>query len=112
MKPIPFIYTTDMARSLNWYQMLIPEAIVRSTSQWWSELDINGSTLAFHAADHVDSGGSAGIAFEATEPLESVLARLEAAGGVPVRGIRDEPFGRSIQLQDPDGFQFQVNQMT
>lgn len=101
-----------MERSLAWYQMLIPDATVRSTSQWWSELDINGSTLAFHATDQVGSGGGAGVSFEANESLESVLVRLEAAGGAPVRGIQDEPFGRSIVLQDPDGFQFQVNEMT
>ena len=110
MKPIPFIYVTDMTRSLAWYQMLIPTATVRSTSQWWSELDIDGSTLALHAAAEVGSGGGAGVAFESTEPLEEVLDRLAADGISPERGIREEPFGWSVVFSDPDGYQFQVNQ--
>lgn len=110
MKPIPFIYVTDMARSLAWYQMLIPTATVRSTSQWWSELDIDGSTLALHAASEVGGDGGASVAFESAEPLQEVLDRLAANDITPVRGIQEEPFGWSVVFSDPDGFQFQVNQ--
>ena len=110
MKPTPFIYTTDMERSIAWYHQLIPDATVRSMSQWWSELDIDGMTLAFHAASEVDETADAGLSFTSSEPLETVLTRLEAAGVEPVRGIQDEPFGRSMVLRDPEGFEFQVNQ--
>lgn len=110
MKPVPFVYTTDMARSLDWYRTVIPTATLRSESPYWSELDIDGDTLALHASESVSPGGAAGISFVAIEPLEDLLARLEAVGIGPARGIQDEPFGRSIVLQDPDGFTFQVNE--
>ncbi len=110
MKPIPFIYTTDMARSIEWYRTVIPTATLLSESPYWSELDIDGDVLALHGTDSISPGGAAGVAFVATEPLEGLLDRLREAGVEPLRGIGDEPFGRSIVLEDPDGFRIQVNE--
>ena len=110
MEPVPFVYTTDMRRSVDWYRRVIPAATLRVESPYWSELDIEGLTLAFHAAESVSQGGAAGISFVVSESLESLLERLAEHGIEPVRGIQAEPFGRSIVLEDPDGFQFQVNE--
>lgn len=110
MKPVPFIYTTDMARSIEWYLTVIPEATLVSESPYWSELDIDGHTLGLHGTQSITPGGGAGVSFVAGEPLEVVLERLAGEGIEPARGIGDEPFGRSIVLEDPDGFRFQVNE--
>jgi len=110
VKPIPFIYTTDMARSLRWYTTVIPRASVRTESPFWSELDIDGATLALHGAESVTAGGGAGISFVTDVPLEVLVQRLGEAGIEPVRGIQGEPFGRSLVLEDPDGSRFQVNE--
>ena len=110
MKPIPFVYTTDMARSIEWYRTVIPKATLISESPYWSELDIDGDVLALHGTESISPGGWAGVAFVADEALEDVLERLREAGIEPQRGIGDEPFGRSIVLEDPDGFRFQVNE--
>jgi catechol 2,3-dioxygenase-like lactoylglutathione lyase family enzyme len=112
MKPAPFIYTTDMSRSIEWYRAVIPEAELISESPFWSELDIDGDVLALHGTESISPGGAAGVAFVADEPLEHVLTRLRDAGIEAARGIADEPFGRSIVLEDPDGFRFQVNEYT
>jgi predicted enzyme related to lactoylglutathione lyase len=110
MKPVPFIYTTDMSRSIAWYLTVIPRARLISESPYWSELDIDGDVLALHGTESISRGGAAGVAFVADEPLEDVLSRLREAGIESVREIADEPFGRSIVLEDPDGFRFQVNE--
>ena len=110
MKPVPFIYTTDMARSIEWYRTVIRSATLVSESPYWSEFDIDGDVLALHATESIAPGGAAGVSFVADEPLEELLARLGDAGVEPLRGIAVEPFGRSIVLEDPDGFRFQVNE--
>jgi hypothetical protein len=91
---------------------VIPEAELISESPFWSELDIDGDVLALHGTESISHGGAAGVACVADEPLEHVLTRLRDAGIEPARGIADEPFGRSIVLEDPDGFRFQVNEYT
>ncbi len=110
MKPVPFIYTTDMSRSIEWYRAVIPTARLVSESPYWSELDIDGDVLALHGAESITPGGGVGLSFVADEPLEAIVTRLRAGGIDPVRGIADEPFGRSLVLEDPDGFRFQVNE--
>ena len=110
MKPIPFVYVTDMDRAIEWYRTVLPSARLVSTSPYWSELDIDGSILALHGAASIESGGAAGIAFVANEPLEVLVERLATSDIAPYRGIGDEPFGRSLVLQDPDGFRFQINE--
>ena len=66
--------------------------------------------LALHGTESISPGGSAGIAFVADEPLEDLVSRLRTQGIEPARQIADEPFGRSLVLEDPDGFRFQVNE--
>lgn len=110
MQPIPFIYVTDMERSLDWYRKVIPSARLVSSSPYWSELDVDGVTFALHGAAEIEQGGSAGVSFVADETLEDLIGRLGSVSITPLRGIRDEPFGRSLVLEDPDGFRFQVNE--
>ncbi len=110
MRPIPFVFTTHMQRSIDWYRTVIPQARLVSTSPYWSELEIEGSILALHAAEQVTSGGASGITFVATEKLEDLVSRLDQRDIEPFSGIKDEPFGRSLVLEDPEGFRFQVNE--
>jgi catechol 2,3-dioxygenase-like lactoylglutathione lyase family enzyme len=110
VRPIPFVYTTDMERSIGWYRSVIPGARLVDSSPHWSELEIDGWILAFHGAEQVTSGGAAGITFVASERLEDLVSRLAQLGIEPLRGIQTEPFGRSLVLEDPEGFRFQVNE--
>ena len=110
MRPVPIVYVTDMDRSLAWYRALLPAAEQVSTSPWWSELSIGGAALALHAAESLEPGGHVGLAFEASEPLEAVVAALATAGIDPARAICDEPFGRSLVIEDPDGLKIQINE--
>ena len=110
MRPVPIVYVTDMNRSLDWYRRLLPDAELVSTSEWWSELSSDGVSVALHGAESLEPGGHVGLAFEASSPLEDVVAALADGGIEPARAICDEPFGRSIVIQDPDGLKIQINE--
>ncbi len=110
MRPVPFVLVTDMDRSIEWYGTVLGSASVLTASPYWSELEIGGAVLALHRADQIQPGGAAGIAFVVEEPLEALVVRLADSGIEAARGIEAEPFGRSMVLEDPDGFRFQVNE--
>ncbi|MCA9884596.1 MAG: hypothetical protein KC546_09860 [Anaerolineae bacterium] len=69
--------------------------------------------LALHFASQLPekAHGRVELAMRATEPLEDILVRLQQAGIEPHRGIADEAFGRSIQVQDPDGMVIQISEI-
>ena len=110
MKPVAIVYVTNMDRSLEWYRAVLPAADVVSTSPWWSELSVAGTSLALHFTERITPGDQVGLALAADRPLEHVVRTLAEAGIEPIRGIADEAFGRSLVLEDPDGLAIQVNE--
>jgi catechol 2,3-dioxygenase-like lactoylglutathione lyase family enzyme len=110
VKPVPIVYVTDMERSLAWYRAVIPNAAVVSSSPFWTELSIDGAALALHSTESPTPGTQVGLTFATPVPLEDVAITLSGAGIEPAREISDEPFGRSMVLEDPDGLRIQVNE--
>jgi len=109
MKLQPIIYTTDMARTVDWYGKVMGIAPSYS-SDIWTSFAVDGATLGIHHAEGRATGSNVELSLIATEPLEDVMAKL-VAGGIPVeRGIEDETFGRSLLLRDPDGSPVQINE--
>ena len=100
-----------MAASLRFYRALAPNASTQTESSMWTELDLDGATLALHGVDeapsHTDS--AVAIAFNSNDPLEEVADRL-AAAGYPAGEIVAQPFGRSITVTDPNGLRVQINE--
>ena len=110
MRPLTIVYVTDMDESLAWYRSLLPDAELVSTSPFWSELAADGGTVALHATDSIDRGNQVGLSLVADQPLETVGDRLAASGIDVARSIQEEPFGRSMVVEDPDGLRIQVNE--
>ncbi len=110
MRPLTIVYVTDMARSLAWYRSLLPDAELVSSSPFWSEFAADGGTLALHAAESIDPGNQVGLSLVAEEPLEAIGAQLDSFYIDVVRSIHDEPFGRSMVVEDPDGLKIQINE--
>jgi len=111
MKLTPLVYVTDMDRSIDFYTRMLPEATVATSSAYWTELLVGGATLALHLAGEVDhEGDGMGLGFDATVPLEDVVAHLESAGIAPSGEICAQPFGRSVTVTDPDGLAIQINE--
>jgi uncharacterized glyoxalase superfamily protein PhnB len=105
----PIIYTEDMKRAVDWYGTVIgSEPAFRS--DMWTSFDLDGATLGIHRADSLAERGRVELSLVTTEPLEAVLLRLADHGIEPKQAIQDQPFGRSIVLDDPDGTPVQVNE--
>lgn len=110
MRPVTIVYVTDMERALGFYRKLLPQAELVSQSQYWSELALEGSSVALHIVDQVEPGTQVGLALTADEPLEEVERRLSGLGIAIDRAIADEPFGRSMVICDPDELAIQINE--
>lgn len=115
---MPIVFVRDMAASMAFYQRLGFHP-TRPVDDQWNELRAGDrAVLALHASDAAppDGEGAPGghgrleLAFVAPGRLEDVLAELRAAGATVVRGITDEPFGRSLVVTDPDGLPLQINE--
>lgn len=113
MKILPIVYVTDMNKAIEFYTTLGLQLDYQQRNDMWTELGSGEQMLALHYANPLphNAQGRVELAMRATEPLESVLARLHQAGIEPYRGIADEGFGRSIQVQDPDGMVIQISEI-
>ena len=111
MKLMPLIYVTDMEKSISFYSKLLPASTVVTTSPYWTELNVGGSSLALHITESVDhSGDGVAVSLDAATTLEQVLSLLEEAGITPTGEICAQPFGRSVTVTDPDGLVIQINE--
>lgn len=109
MRLQPIVYTTAMDQSIDWYAAVLGvEPGYRSDI--WTSFGVGGGYLGLHRADDSPRGAQVELSLVATEPLETVVARLESAGIAIRRGIQDEAFGRSLLLEDPNRLIIQVNE--
>ena len=106
---MPIVYVTDMAQSLQFYKALGLTA--KNESQVWSELRLGENALALHHTPEISKGvQQVGLAMVAHQPLETIVAQLEAGGVVLEYEIADEAFGRSLLIYDPDRLPIQINE--
>ncbi|MDO4784390.1 MAG: VOC family protein [Propionibacteriaceae bacterium] len=109
MKILAIRFASDLDRVRPFYAALglaLNEAV---SGEGWQELDADGGILALHSACGANHATSrVEVCLAATEPLEEIQARLSAAGFDPGE-IRDEDFGRSLRVTDPEGLELQIN---
>lgn len=105
----PIVYTTDIDRASHWYRRLLGTEPEQASGAWTS-FEVSGGHLALHHLDEEPSASRVEISFVATEPLEVLVDRLSRVGIEVERPIREEPFGRSIAVRDPDGSLIQINE--
>ena len=111
MKLVPLVYVTDMERAIGFYTKLLPASSVVTSSPYWTELNVGGSTLALHLAENVTHANDGmGLGLDAPTSLEDVVASLAEAGIAPASEICPQPFGRSLTVTDPDGLVIQINE--
>ena len=112
MKVMPIRYVRDVEATQHFYAALGLRPDQRSRTGDWLELQGSGGLVALHTAAagaRSRREGEVELCFVTDDPLEAVVARLEAAG-VPHEGIVDESFGRLLRTTDPDGLVIQVNE--
>lgn len=106
---MPIVYVTDMAQSLRFYKALGLTA--KNEGQVWSELRLGENALALHYTSEISKGApQVGLAMVAHQPLETIIAQLEAGGIILEHEIADEAFGRSLLIYDPDRLPIQINE--
>lgn len=116
MRPLALRYVRDVSAARRFYEALGLEVDfasrpTRHGTTTWVELVGGRGALALHGTGPHDADlPPVDLAFEAEEPLEQVVARLEAAGFTPATAIVDESFGRSFAVRDPEGLLVQVNE--
>ena len=111
MQLMPIVYVSDMERSVEFYGQVGLRPVSRS--DYWSVLkDDDGGTLALHlATDLLSNGSQLDLSMTVDDSLEVFLAQSFDPPVEVVRPIKDEVFGRSVIVSDPDGLHIQVNQL-
>jgi catechol-2,3-dioxygenase len=108
MRLQPIIYTTEPARLIHWYEVVLGHE-PSHRSDVWSTFEVGGATLAIHRVEQVPTASRVAISLVAEEPLETLVGRWSTRIEI-TRAIRDEVFGRSVLLTDPDGNPVQLNE--
>jgi catechol 2,3-dioxygenase-like lactoylglutathione lyase family enzyme len=107
MRVVPIRYSADVGAAVRFYRALGLEVGPMSRPGAWVEMPAASGMLAIHEADGTEVGVCE-LAFEADEPLETVVERLRAAGFEP-DAIVDENYGHSVRVRDPDDVWVQIN---
>jgi predicted enzyme related to lactoylglutathione lyase len=105
----PIVYVTDMKRAVDWYSTVLDVGPAYQ-SPAWTALPVGDATLGLHITDIRPTESYLALSLVAKRPLEEVVQRLESAGISIGREIRDEDFGRSLVVIDPDGTAIQINE--
>ncbi len=76
---------------------------VKMASPGWAEIDANGTTIAFHAAESVSNVGDSPILSFHVEDVMSAIATLEEMGAKLEGRVREPAFGKVAAMRTPDG---------
>ncbi|HSG78109.1 MAG TPA: VOC family protein [Acidimicrobiia bacterium] len=109
MRLQPIVYTQDVARAVTWYAVVLGHE-PGYQSDAWTSFSVGDASLGIHHVEGLPVRGRVELALVTTEPLEDFVARVGDEGIEPVEPIREQPFGRSVLLKDPDGTPVQVNE--
>ena len=113
LKLQPMIHVKDMAASIEFYEALGGELLTESRDGDWAQLALGGAEIGLlaHPANPEQNEGQVELNFEANEPLDTLQARLSAAGVKIARGAADEAFGAQLQIVSPDGMLVKINHL-
>lgn len=76
---------------------------VKMSSPGWGELDANGTTIAFHAAEASADVGSSPILSFHVDDIQQAIAKLEELGAQLEGRVREPSFGKVAAMRTPDG---------
>lgn len=108
---LPIRYVADVEASRRFYAGLGLHPGEDNGLSVWSQLNADAGAVGIHDAA-VSKGrppGTVELGFATDESLETVAARLRAAGYAPE--LVEEDFGRSLRLTDPDGVTIQIQEL-
>lgn len=108
---LPIRYVADVKASRDFYEGLGLQFDAQASFNLWAQLKADAGDLGIHdsAASKGRQPGTTELGFATDEKLEDVAARLQAKGYK--FEIKEEDFGRSIRLHDPDGVELQIQEI-
>jgi predicted enzyme related to lactoylglutathione lyase len=109
----PMVHVADMNAAVGFYEALGARVEHGSRDGDFVMLRIGPSrfSLLAHPPNPEKNEGQVEFNFETTEDLETVEARLRAAGATIARPTTDEGFGRQLQVSAPDGLPIKINEL-
>ena len=112
LTPMTIVYVQDVTQALPFYQALGFEIALRERTGDWVQLRMGDAVLGLHKGSAPSQRVKGGIEFSLIvhERLETVLERLHTAGFPVSHPIIDESFGRSVQLEAPEGLLIQADE--
>ena len=102
------IYVSDTEHSIAFYETLGFTVGYRGGPTWTAFAGGDG-VLALHLLEDLPEPGRVAVSLVADRDLEAVAADLGGVG-IEVGEIREQPFGRSVVVRDPDGLPIQINE--
>lgn len=108
MKLLVINYAGDVEANVRFFQALGLK-LEQEIDLIWTETKASGGVVAVHGKD-VANGPKGGfeVCMVAESPLEEIQDQLIAAG-FDGGTIREEDFGRSLRVIDPEGNELQIN---
>ncbi|WP_068819060.1 VOC family protein [Phormidesmis priestleyi] len=76
---------------------------VKMASPGWAELDANGTTIAFHAAESAQNTGDSPILSFHVDDVMASISTLEQMGATLEGRVREPSFGKVAAIRTPDG---------
>jgi len=103
------LLVNDLPKTVDFYQQAFGLE-VRMRSPIWTELELDGTTLAVHATeDRVEAGNGVHLSFE-VDDIEAMVTRLVDHGAGLDGEIREASFGKVAAIVDPFGHRISLTQ--
>jgi metallothiol transferase len=96
-----WLYVSNLERSVRFYEGSL-QLQVKSRWHEGTTFDLGDLTLGVHVEEGIVRRGNSPVITFAAQNIERVRQHLNQMG-VPVGDIQNEPYGRVMSLEDPDG---------
>ena len=108
MKLTPFVFSNDVARTINFYSLLAEVTVVYESDEW-TELSVNGTSFGVHyTPDAIKVGNHMGLSYTTTTKLTELKPKLLQHDIEIVRDIVDQGFADTMVIKSPDGIEIEI----
>lgn len=103
-----YAYVSDLGRMREFYERALEVKPAFQAGNWLPFNLERGGTFALHGVRDADRDVQRFNMSLDVDDIDTAVARWRARGGMVLRGVADEAFGRRAIVEDPDGRQFEI----